>query len=104
MTAVKVRDVARDLGYPPLEALVRVGFLTREEARLSREPVAPAPPLPQPLRTIADVLTDRRVPDNVKEQLRVAVQSAFDLWANMYKLRAPRERPARDRATPPAQK
>lgn len=100
VSVAKIRDVCRDLNYPVLDALVRVGFITAEEARLAREPIAPAPPLPRPLRQIADVLTDRRVPDAPKGQLRQAVQAAFDLWAGMYRLRPPRERPAqRDRTS-----
>lgn len=98
VTAVKVRDVCRDLGYPPLEGLVQVGFLTREEVGLTRDPVAPAPPLPAPLRQVADVLSDPKIPEEPKTQLRRAVSAAYDLWLSMYRLRGPRERSARERA------
>lgn len=98
VSAKSVRDVCRDLNYPVADALVRVGFLTAEEARLSRGPVPVAPPLPAPLRQIADVLSDAKVPEEPKVQLRRAVAAAFDLWANMYRLRAPRERSARERS------
>jgi hypothetical protein len=97
VSAKSVRDVCRDLGYPPLDGLVRVGFLTAEEARMGRAPVAAAPPMPAPLRQIADVLSDDRVPDEPKTQLRRAVNAAFDVWMSMYKLRAPREPAARER-------
>ncbi len=97
-SAVKVRDVCRDLNYPVIDALVRVGFLTAEEARLSRSPVPVAPPLPAPLRQIADVLSDAKVPEEPKTQLRRAVSAAYDLWLSMYRLRAPREPSARERA------
>jgi hypothetical protein len=90
-SAVKVRDVCRELGYPRLDALVRVGFLTSEEARMSRRPVSPAPPLPDLLRQIADVLADKRIPDQPKQQLQAGVQAALDMWLAMLKLRAPRE-------------
>ena len=99
VSAAKVVTVCRDLNYPPLEALVRVGFLTADEARLSRLPAVVSPPLPAPLRQIADVLSDPRVPEVPKTQLRRAVASALDVWAEMYKLRAPRERPAPGRST-----
>lgn len=100
VSAARVRDVSRELGYKPVEALVRVGFITREEAQLTRAPAAVAPPLPPPLRQIADVLTDRKIPDEPKRNLTVAVEAAFDLWMRMYRLRAPKERPARDRSNP----
>lgn len=100
VSAARVRDVCRELGYEPVEALVRVGFFSREEARLTRAPAAVASPLPPLLRQIMDVLTDKRIPDDVKGHLRQAVAAAFDVWASMYKLRAPRERPARDRSNP----
>lgn len=99
VSAARVRDVCRAFNYPVVDALVRVGFMTPEEARIEREPVAVAPPLPPPLRTIADVLADKKIPAQVKDQLRAAVQAAFDLWMNMYRLRAPKERPPRDRST-----
>lgn len=94
---MKVRDVSVDFGYPPVEALVRVGFLTPEQTRLAREPVTPAPPLPKPLRQIADILNNDRVPEEPKEQLRRAVQAAFDLWQGMMVPRAPKEPSARER-------
>jgi hypothetical protein len=97
VSAKSVRDVCRDLGYSPLDALVRVGFLTPDEAKMARDPISVPPPLPQPLRRIADVLSDDRVPDEPKTQLRRAVSAAFDVWMSMYKLRAPREPAARER-------
>lgn len=99
VSAARVRDVCRAFNYPIMDALVRVGFITRDEARLEREPVAVAPPLPPPLRTIADVLADRRIPEEPKRNLSAAVEAAFDLWMRMYKLKAPRERSTRDRST-----
>lgn len=100
VTAKSVRDVCRELGYPPVEGLIRVGFLTAEEAKLARTPTVVAPPLPAPLRQVADILSDPKIPDEPKVQLRRAISAAFDLWQSMYRLRAPRERPVRpaDRA------
>jgi hypothetical protein len=98
VSAKSVRDVCRALNYPVVDGLVRTGFLTAQEARLVREPTPVAPPLPAPLRQIADVLSDEKVPEEPKTQLRRAVSAAFDVWANMYRLRAPRERSARERS------
>jgi hypothetical protein len=91
VTARSVRDVCRELHYPPVDALVRVGFLTATEAKLSRSPAIVSPPLPPPLRQIADVLTDRRIPPNVKAPLQDALRAAFDAWADMLKLHPPKE-------------
>lgn len=101
VSARAVRDVCRDLGYPPLDGLVLVGFLTAEEAKMGRVPVAAAPPMPASLRQIADVLSDDRVPEEPKTQLRRAVAAAFDVWMGMYRLRAPKEPAARERSPRP---
>lgn len=97
VSAKSVRDTCRELGYPPIDGLVRVGFLTADEARMGRLPVTAAPPLPKELRQIVDVLASDRFPDTSKRQLRRALDAAYDVWRGMDRLRAPRERPAPER-------
>lgn len=97
VSVAKVVQVCRELGYPPVDALVRVKFLTAGEVGLRGEPASPGPPLPRPLRQIADVLNAASVPAEVKDQLRRTVQAAFDMWAAVYAAAPPRERAGRER-------
>ncbi len=93
-----VRDVARALDYPPLHALVRVGFLTAEEADLTDGPAKVPQPLPQPLQLANRILSDPVVPNNAKELLTRGINAAVELWADTMQIRAPREPSAAERA------
>jgi len=93
VSAAKVRDVARALGYSPAHALVEVGFLERAEVGLA-PPARPQDPL---VRRVDTALTDQRLPDDVKSLLRRGVQAAYDLWLDMYRGRSPKEPSAAER-------
>ena len=64
----------------------------------------PPEPLPRVIQQIVGVLADEEIRDDMKGQLLSAVQSAFDLWAEWYKLRAPQERPTSGRNNPVARR
>lgn len=84
ISARRVRDVARALGYPATHALVQVGFLTPEEAGLAGP--AKVGPMPDPLlRRVSAALTDQYIPDEVRTHLRRGVQHAYDIWLEWVK-------------------
>ena len=86
-----VRDVARALNYPALDALVRVGFLTPAEGGLDGAPAKAMPTIEPTLLEIQRLLDDEKIPKNVREHLRRGVRAARDLWFDMFRFRAPKE-------------
>lgn len=72
-----VRDVARRLGIPPLELLVRVGFLRPEEA-------GAIPPYTDPLiGHVATALANRKLPADLRRRLRILLKAAWAAWLEM---------------------
>jgi transcriptional regulator with XRE-family HTH domain len=89
--AENVRDVARVLEYPPIHALARVGFLTREEAGLEGDPVKAAPAIDPLLRQIQQHFGDPNIPQRVRDNLRRGVKAARDVWLDMARIKPPKE-------------
>lgn len=95
VSARRVRDVARDLGYPTAHALVQVGFLSREEVGLSG-PVRPTAGPDPLLRRVGNALTNETIPEDLRAKLRRGVQAAYDSWLDWLKTLG------QETSTPPA--
>lgn len=92
VSAHQVRDIARVLDYPPVHALVKVGFLTAAEAGIAG-PARPKPATDPLLQRIAGHLTDANLPEATRAELHRIVQQAFNMWLGLLKSAA--QRPAR---------
>jgi hypothetical protein len=89
--AGKVRDVCRALGYPPVRALVEVGWLQHSEVGvtgLAAPPSASADPL---VRKINASLSAQAIPVSVRSVLRRMLQGTYDGWLELHGARPPRD-------------
>jgi transcriptional regulator with XRE-family HTH domain len=89
--ALELRAVLAVLGVDPREAVVALGYVTREEMDL---PPA-APPLDPIVAEVQRYLNDGRLPDWVRGNLRRGVQAARDLWLDWARTPALKEPSAR---------
>lgn len=86
----QVRDVCRALGYPPAHGLVRVGFLTAEEAGIAGPAaVTGRDPL---LRRLTHDLGSPNLPEAARAELRRQLTDAHQGWLRMLKALAQRPR------------
>lgn len=97
--ARKIRDVTRALGYPPVRALVEVGWLQPNEVGVTGLAAPPSASADTLVRKIAAALADQRIPTTVRSVLRRLLQGAYDGWLDMNQAKAPgdiveRRRPA----------
>lgn len=98
VSARKVRDVTRSLGYPPVRALVEVGWLQHTEVGVTGLAAPPSASSDGLVRKIAAALADQRIPTPVRSVLRRLLQGAYDGWLDMHQAKAPKDivdRPAK---------
>lgn len=83
----QVRKLCMTLGLDPREAVVALGYVTREEMQLP-----PAPPRIDPtLAKIARLLANKDIPDNVRALLRRHVKAALDIWLETHAVPSPKD-------------
>lgn len=91
------RSVCAALGIDPREAVIALGYVTRDEMGLPAPTAAPA--LDPPVSRAARLLADPKIPDRAKQALRKGIDAAIELWFDAFGAsRPPREPSAEQRA------
>lgn len=85
----EIRKVCLCLGIDPREAAIAQGIITREELKLP-----PFEPVPYRLRPIVSVVRDRRIPEDVKEDLLHIVDAALDFLLKQLGVKRPPVEPS----------
>jgi transcriptional regulator with XRE-family HTH domain len=88
----QVRQLCTTLDLDPREAVVALGFVTREEMELPPRPLG----LPSALQHVMSLLNDKNIPESAKTKLLDHLRSAVEFWYEQLGVRRPRREPSAD--------
>jgi transcriptional regulator with XRE-family HTH domain len=86
----QVRQLCATLDLDPREAVIALGFVTREEMGLPPRPLG----LPPALQHAMSLLGDRNIPEGAKTKLLEHLRSAVEFWYEQLGVRRPRREPS----------